>query len=182
LINPSSEATQKFSIDGHTFTVIANDFTPVVPYETNLITLAIAQRTDIIVEAVGTAGDSYWMRSQLGTGPNGCSLPDGVSPNGMAVVYYNDADPDTVPTTSSEITDDQIYNCNNDPLNETSPLYPIPVSTPADLQTLTLHFDFGVNASGKFIWTVNNSSARVDYGISSLLEAQEGSLDPEPEW
>lgn len=34
LINGGAEAIQKFSIDGHTLTVVANDFVPVKPYDT----------------------------------------------------------------------------------------------------------------------------------------------------
>lgn len=49
LINTSAEAIQKFTIDGHTFKVIANDFVPINPYETNVITLGVGQRSDVIV-------------------------------------------------------------------------------------------------------------------------------------
>jgi hypothetical protein len=34
LINAGAEGIQKFSLDGHTMTVIANDFVPVLPYQT----------------------------------------------------------------------------------------------------------------------------------------------------
>jgi FtsP/CotA-like multicopper oxidase with cupredoxin domain len=49
LINTSAEGIQKFSIDNHTFTVIANDFVPINPYTTNVITLGVGQRSDVIV-------------------------------------------------------------------------------------------------------------------------------------
>jgi FtsP/CotA-like multicopper oxidase with cupredoxin domain len=49
LINTSSEGIQKFTIDQHNFTVIANDFVPVQPYDTSVVTLGVAQRTDVIV-------------------------------------------------------------------------------------------------------------------------------------
>jgi FtsP/CotA-like multicopper oxidase with cupredoxin domain len=34
LINAGAEGMQKFSIDGHNLTVIANDFVPIIPYTT----------------------------------------------------------------------------------------------------------------------------------------------------
>ena len=34
LINAGAESVEKFSIDGHTMTVIANDFVPIKPYTT----------------------------------------------------------------------------------------------------------------------------------------------------
>lgn len=52
LINTSAEAIQKFTIDGHSFKVIANDFVAINPYETNVITLGVGQRSDVIVSQV----------------------------------------------------------------------------------------------------------------------------------
>lgn len=43
LINMSAEAMHKFSIDGHTMKVIANDFVPVEPYEVSVVTLAVGK-------------------------------------------------------------------------------------------------------------------------------------------
>lgn len=43
LINMSAEAMQKFSIDGHKMTVIANDFVPVEPYEVSVVTLGVGR-------------------------------------------------------------------------------------------------------------------------------------------
>ena len=43
LINAGAEAIQKFSIDGHKLTVIANDFVPIEPYETEIATLGVRQ-------------------------------------------------------------------------------------------------------------------------------------------
>jgi FtsP/CotA-like multicopper oxidase with cupredoxin domain len=81
LINSGAALNAKFSIDEHTFTVIAQDFTPLVPYETDLISLANGQRCDIIVEAVGTLGSSYWMRNDLGNGTDikACNSNNGAS-------------------------------------------------------------------------------------------------------
>ena len=41
LINSDIAAIQKFSIDGHSMTVFANDFIPIEPYTTNIVTLGI---------------------------------------------------------------------------------------------------------------------------------------------
>ncbi len=48
LINPSAEAMQRFTIDNHTMTIIANDFVPVKPYKTNVVTLGVSS---VIVES-----------------------------------------------------------------------------------------------------------------------------------
>lgn len=49
LINPSAEAIMKFTIDGHKLKVIANDFVAINPYETDVVTLGVGQRSDVIV-------------------------------------------------------------------------------------------------------------------------------------
>ncbi|PHH91578.1 hypothetical protein CDD83_11114 [Cordyceps sp. RAO-2017] len=82
LINAGAEGLQRFSIDGHKMTVIANDIVPVEPFETEVVTLGIGQRTDVLVEANGEL-DSYWMRSNMS---ESCSLT--TQPYALAIIYY----------------------------------------------------------------------------------------------
>jgi FtsP/CotA-like multicopper oxidase with cupredoxin domain len=180
-INPSSDAMQKISLDNHTFTVIAYDFVPIQPIQTDLLTLAIGQRADVIVEADGDSDGSYWLRSTLGVGPVACSLADGIAPNAMAVIYYEDANPDAVPNTTSDIDQSRIFKCANDPLSMTVPLFPKNADIEGELLIEDLHFDF-INNGTNFLWTVNNSSARIYYNVAQLAEAVQGTLDPLPQW
>jgi FtsP/CotA-like multicopper oxidase with cupredoxin domain len=41
LVNAGAEGMQRFSIGDHTMTVMANDFVPVKPYTTNVVTLGV---------------------------------------------------------------------------------------------------------------------------------------------
>lgn len=82
LINSGASGNQKFSIDGHKFSVTAQDFVPIKPYTTDLVTLGVGQRTDVIVEAIGDAGSSYWMRSDQGPAgqfEGGCTSGQGTA-------------------------------------------------------------------------------------------------------
>jgi FtsP/CotA-like multicopper oxidase with cupredoxin domain len=178
IINTSAEGTEKFSIDNHTLTVIANDFIPIVPYTTNVVTLGVAQRADIIVEANGKPGDAYWMRSQLGT--QRCTLNDGISPNAVAAVYYELADETAVPDSKSDVTDAQLAMCKNDALNITEALCKIGIAeTPATFETIDITFESnGTN----FIWFMNNSSFRGDFNSPILLNVNQGNDVFEPEW
>lgn len=97
LINSGSEALQHFRIDGHKLIVAILDFTPVVPYETNVVTLSPGQRATIVVKGVGTPSSSYWMRSTIDTV---CGLA--AQPNALAGVYYESADATKDPTTKAE--------------------------------------------------------------------------------
>ncbi|CAO2653307.1 Nn.00g027180.m01.CDS01 [Neocucurbitaria sp. VM-36] len=178
LINAGAEGNQKFSIDGHQLKVIAVDFIPVEPYTTNVVTLAVGQRTDVVVEAIGKPSDTFWMRSQLAQGFR-CTLTDGVSPNAVAAVYYEDADTDSVPATTSDVTAEQLAICKNDELTVAAPLCKIPLPTPD--HTERIDFEFRSNGTN-FIWYLNNSTYRGDYNAPTLLKAKRGETDYKPEW
>lgn len=96
LINAGAEGNQNFAIDGHTMTVIANDFVPVLPYQTDVVTLATGQRTDVLVNATGKATDAFWMRSNISTL---CSIPR--QPYALAAVYYPEANTSIAPTSTA---------------------------------------------------------------------------------
>jgi FtsP/CotA-like multicopper oxidase with cupredoxin domain len=181
LVNPSSEAIQKISIDGHKFTIIAQDFVPIQPYETDLITLSVGQRTDVIVEATGDKTSSYWFRSTTQANGQSCSLVDGINSNATAVVYYEDASPNAIPTSNFTISADRILNCRNDPIALQTPLWPVSSDPVGELFTQTFNIDFFNNGTNQ-LWAMNNISARVDYNVAQLYEAAKGTLNPQPEW
>lgn len=175
LINAGAEAIQKFSIDEHTMTVIANDFVPIQPYETDIVTLGIGQRTDVIVQANGDPESTYWMRSTI----SNCSLT--IQPDALAVIYYPSAPADETPKTTAWT--DTTPPCANDALSSTTPIYPItPTADPAT--TINLTIGATVNSTGHFLWTVNGVSFRADYNAPVLLLANAGntSYPYDPEW
>lgn len=98
LINAGGSASQKFTIDNHTFTVIANDYVPIKPYQTNVITLGIGQRTDILVTATGKDGDIYYMRSDLDLN---CFPTTVNQPHALAAIYYPNANENVCPNTTA---------------------------------------------------------------------------------
>ena len=105
LINAGAEAIQKFSIDGHKMTVMANDFVPINPYDTEIVTLGVGQRSDVIVEANGNPDTAYWMRSTI----SNCSQT--LQPDAQAIVYYPHAPEDKKPTTTAWV--DNTNACGN---------------------------------------------------------------------
>ncbi|KJZ68794.1 hypothetical protein HIM_11813 [Hirsutella minnesotensis 3608] len=115
LVNAGAEGLQRFSIDGHTMTVIANDFVPVEPYETKVVTLGIGQRTDVLVKANGHLS-SYWMRSNISTE---CSLA--ILPNATAIIRYDDDHSDDLPKSKPWNIPDP-GTCLNDALTKTEPV------------------------------------------------------------
>lgn len=106
LINAGAEALQRFTIDNHVMTVIANDFVPVVPYNTTNVTLGVGQRTDVLVTANDNTNGAVWMRSDISTN---CSATK--RPHALAVIYYEGADTSVTPTTAATNYDDR--HCGN---------------------------------------------------------------------
>ncbi|QIW99986.1 hypothetical protein AMS68_005504 [Peltaster fructicola] len=181
LINHSAEAILFFSIDGYQLEVIANDFVPIVPYMTDLVTVAVGQRTDIIVTGGNNPDEAVWMRvsegpSGLGpAGATGCSLNDGIAPNVTAAIYYESASTDAVPTSTSSIDPSRYLfpnACQNSDLSLTHPAYEMPVSDP-DV-TINILMTGNYNATGAFVWYMNNVTFIGDYNDPIFLDAAVG--------
>lgn len=162
-------------------TVISTDYVPTVPYTTNVVTLGIGQRTDVLVTAGGESDSSYWMRSQL-LDTATCA---GLAPPGtndipvLAAIYYEDADTSAYPTTAPS---DHSPSCSNDPIEKTQPEF---AKVPSELpfyQNLLL--ELTQNATGSYEWLINNQTYRADYNEPLLYEAARGKYDfPEnPQW
>ena len=133
LINSGSEGLQRFSIDNHTMTVMANDFVPIQPYDTKSVVLGAGQRTDVLVKATGQPADAVWMRANIsGT----CS--DSMQSQALAAIYYPQANTIMRPNSTAWTVADS--SCGNDPLSSTVPYYPItPDPNPAVTQTLVMN-------------------------------------------
>lgn len=86
-------------------TVMANDFVPIQPYQTEIVTLGVGQRSDVIVEANGKDDEAYWMRSVI----SNCSRT--IQPNAQAIIYYPHANKDKKPTTTAWV--DNTAQCAN---------------------------------------------------------------------
>ncbi|PQE11769.1 hypothetical protein CJF32_00002578 [Rutstroemia sp. NJR-2017a WRK4] len=178
LINAGTEAIQKFAIDGHNMTVIANDFVPVKPYSTQVVTLGVGQRTDVIVTGISNGQGSYWLRSTIAA----CSLAS--NPEAKAVVYYGTT-PNLKPTTtaSAAFTSSVANSCKNDALSVTEPWFPI-TPDPNPPTTQTIDIEFTQNATGHFVWEMNGSSFRTNYNQPILLLSKAGnnSYPFSPQW
>lgn len=177
LVNSGADGVQRFSIDGHTMTVIANDFVPVKLYNVTAISLAVGQRTDVLITAnAGTPKSAFWMRSDL----TKCSAAK--QPLALAAVYYDAADPDTTPTSTAwPDAGDPDKTCGaSDDLDTRQPLYPIPVitssSTPPAVVSKEMKIEAYRNASDIFLFKFDGVSSRVDYNHPALLQVTQGNM------
>ncbi|KAI1324925.1 multicopper oxidase [Xylariaceae sp. FL0255] len=162
-VNSGSEAVQRISIDGHNMTVIANDFVEIEPYTTEVVTIGVGQRVDVVVQANGNPKGAYWLRSNM----TSCSLTK--QPDALAAIYYDEADTNSVPNSNAWNVPDP-GTCTNDDLALTVPEYPIKLKTPSWTQTMEI--GFGKNTSGNPVWSFGGISARVDYNTPTLLQVK----------
>ncbi|MCJ1354255.1 MAG: hypothetical protein MMC33_004242 [Icmadophila ericetorum] len=179
LINAGAEGIQRFTIDGHNMTVIANDFVPIKPYQTDVVTLGIGQRTDVLVTGTDKSTAAIWMRSDVSGNCSAGSTTGGS--HAFAAIYYQNANTSSIPTTTATAYDDS--HCGNDDLSLTTPVFPItPPTTPAVSQTININF--GLNTTGFFVWTMNGESFRANYDNPLLLLANLGntSYPDDPQW
>ena len=181
LINTGAAGDMRFSIDKHTLTVIANDFMPIVPYKTQVVTLGIGQRADVLVRAdAGGPRSSFWIRADQ----TPCAAAR--QPHALAVLYYDGADTGKLPETSAWDLSNKwppgsgLDPCINDPLTVTEPLYPIPL--PKATVTHTMDVKLFVNESLVTLWDFDGQDFRVNYNAPPLLLANKGNFSYPPEW
>ncbi|KAF8543120.1 multicopper like protein [Trichophaea hybrida] len=159
IINAGSEGQQKFSIDQHNLTVIAHDFVPIKPYTVNMVSLGIGQRVDVIVEANQKVKSSYYMRASIQTV---CTASTG--PNALAAIYYSGANETALPNSTAQ--PDTLPDCHDS-------AYPLALTEP---------ITFGQNATGHFLWYMNDVSFRANFNNPVLLLANVGNTSYPENW
>ncbi|KAI1205570.1 putative multicopper oxidase [Annulohypoxylon truncatum] len=170
LINTSAFAVQKVSIDGYNMTIITNDLVPIEPYDTDVVTLAPGQRSDVLVRATGRPTDSIWLRAYK---PPNCSPGKQGSYLANAVIFYENADRTRKPRSQPGLNAYNNY-CGNDPLSRTVPVYPIAPDEPSVTEILPI--ELRPNGSSN-LWFMANRTFRVDYNDPQLLGARDGKFE-----
>ncbi len=150
-INSGSQGVERISIDNHIMTVMANDFVAVQPYDTEVVTLGVGQRVDVVVKANGNKRSAYWLRSNL----TSCSNAN--QPIALAAIYYDKADTSATPTSTPWDVPDP-GTCANDDLAITQPYYSMALPEPSWTQNMEIGTHR--NASGNLLWT---------FGVSIFL-------------
>jgi len=85
VVNAAIDTHFSFTIDNHTLQVIASDFVPIVPYTTDVVSIGMGQRYDIIVTAdQASVASDFWMRAVPDTYCSENSNPDDIK----GIVHY----------------------------------------------------------------------------------------------
>lgn len=157
LINTAIDAHFRFSIDNHTFQVIATDLVPIVPYTTDNLLISIGQRYDIVVEATESSGD-FWFRAGWQSLCAANNNPD----NAVGIVRY-DASSTADPTSTGTTYDDS---CQDEPLANLVPYVPLTVGEAYSEEILSVAFKF----ENAFLWTINTSSLYLNWSDPTTLK------------
>ncbi|KAK9413924.1 putative Multicopper oxidase [Seiridium unicorne] len=160
IVNTAMDTFFKFSIDNHNLTVIANDFVPIEPFTTDVLSIGVGQRYDVIVEADQPEGD-YWMRAVPDTA---CSTENDSQDNIKGIVRYNQFSSSDPTSTAYDVTMDCL-----EPSSSLVPYLSLDVSSPAQ----TSEFDLGDNTSattGIFTWSLNGQAFLGNWSSPTLQQ------------
>lgn len=154
------------SLDQHPFTVVSADFSPIVPYETDSLVIAVGQRYDVIINANQTEGN-YWLR--VGTGGGQCDGPNTNAANIRGIFTYANSTEPTDSANSTGITlptgcDDET---NIVPWTKTQ----VPTDTPEDI---TLGFSKTSASDALVQWYINGTAMHVDLKDPTLQNVING--------
>ncbi|KAL5358784.1 multicopper oxidase-domain-containing protein [Aspergillus floccosus] len=155
IIDAQVDGWMKFTIDGHKLTVIAADFVPIVPYETESIIMTSGQRYDVIVEADQDAGN-FWVRAIYQTACNFLSIDRNEI---WGIVRYEGA-PAKDPTT--EVWETVTDSCGDEPYEKLVPYVAKNVGDAVDLGRLNLGWFYETDLV--FHWTINAHAFVLDWG------------------
>lgn len=165
LVNVAADTHFKFTIDNHTMEVISADFVPITPYTTDVLSIAIGQRYEVVVTADAVA-DNYWMRA---IAQAACS--DNENPNNiMGIIRYDNSS--TADPTSTATTNAAVDECVDEPAASLVPYLEIDASDSADVTE-----DFSVTVSstaGRFFWAMGNTTFWNEWGYPTIEQVLEG--------
>lgn len=162
LINTGINNYLHVALDGHPFTVISADFTPIVPFEATSLVLAVGQRYEVIINATEDIGN-YWLR--VGTGGR-CDGPNANAGNIKSIFRYAGAgygQPDSIAAAPLPVGCDDEQN-----------IIPwVPTTVPQDTpQELVTGFDDNytdvTHSNGVVQWLINGIPMAVDLDYPTL--------------
>ncbi|KAI0356871.1 hypothetical protein OH77DRAFT_1399973 [Trametes cingulata] len=170
LINTGSFVAMRFSVDGHTLTVVEADGTAVQPVEVAAVSVAVAQRYSVLLRTNGTGG-AYWIRAGLDQDAFTYDNP-GVQSEVRGILRYG-VDESTMPDVS--LLDNPPSLPDGAPGDlDTDDLVPVgggpaPDATMSVYFTISMQYAGGANYLSQFLSFINSTSWEPLQGTSSLF-------------
>jgi FtsP/CotA-like multicopper oxidase with cupredoxin domain len=159
-VNAAADQHFRFIIDNHTLEVIANDFVPIVPYNTTQLSICVGQRYDIIVTAKRSTSGNFWLRAIPPTSCSESSATDKVK----GIIRY-DAASSADPTTSAYNYTDS---CEDESQSDLVPYVALNASDTYAYGTCE-NFEVQVTDNG-LLWLMNKTTFRTQWEYPTLLQ------------
>ncbi|KAF1837419.1 laccase [Decorospora gaudefroyi] len=170
LINTGINNYLHVGLDGHMFQVIAADFTPIVPYWTDNLVIAVGQRYEVIINAT-EATANYWFR--VGTGGR-CDGPNANAANIKSIFRYAGAGSGDPVSTGRVLPAGCYDEANIVPYSKTI----VPREMPEELQLgFSDNYTTGLShGHGLVQWLINGQPMAVDLEHPTLQTVRDGNL------
>ncbi|KAI1106479.1 putative multicopper oxidase [Jackrogersella minutella] len=161
LVNGAIDTHYKFMIDNHKMKVVAADLVPIEPYTTDVLSIGIGQRYDIIVEADQGEGD-FWLRAYPDMA---CSAANEMVDDIKGIVRYDASSSSTPTSVAYNYTED----CHDEPMSKLVPFVPLDVESPTTKKDFNLGYT--VNTEGMFKWTLDGTDLLTSWGVPTLQQS-----------
>ncbi|PSR74295.1 multicopper oxidase [Coniella lustricola] len=161
LVNSAVDSMFDFSIDNHTLEVISIDFVPIVPYTTDVISIGMGQRYDVIVTADQSAiASDFWMRAYPDSFCSDNANPDDIK----GIIHYGSST--ATPTTTGYTTGTS--DCADQPAES---LVPYLSMSPATSFDVTNDLDVSLSIVDDWIrWAIGETSFQVYWDNPTALQ------------
>lgn len=183
LINSAAQNMYSVSIDQHKLKVIAADFVPIIPYETEWLNIGIGQRYDVVVE-MDQDVDSYFFRAVTQTLCPSASKNTGLlAANGIIAYEGVSESPLLLPTSSinSNKTAADFTICQDEPLSSLAPYLKKDAGTLTAFQSSASTLPGGTvqkvataDDGAVFRWFLNNGAMYINYTQPTLASLDSG--------
>ncbi|PYH75564.1 extracellular dihydrogeodin oxidase/laccase [Aspergillus uvarum CBS 121591] len=164
LVNAAADQHFRFMIDNHTLEVIANDFVPIVPWNTTQLSIGMGQRYDIIVTGKQLTSGDFWLRA---IPQSACSETEATDLVKGIVRYGNrsTADPTTTAYSYTDSCEDEA------PFN----LVPHLALNASSAYAYNDREDVEVQVTDNaMLWLMNKTSFDTQWEYPTLLQVAEG--------
>lgn len=155
LVNGAADTHFDFMIDNHTMQVIASDFVPIEPYYTDVLSIGMGQRYDVVVNAnMSAVADDFWIRA---IPDSFCSENDN-SNHIRGILHYGSST--GTPQTSAPDFDEN--NCAGESSENIVPYLAIDAGSSADSSD-DLAVTISTNSDNLFKWYIGGTTFLVDW-------------------
>lgn len=152
-------------IDSHNLTIIAMDLVPIVPYSTQVLSIGMGQRYDIVVDASESSGD-FWIRAIPQTA---CSDNDNAD-NIKGILRYESTSTDDPTTSAYSYTD----SCDDEDMSDLVPYLALDASD----ETEEDDFAVTVGKSGNvFKWYMAATTFVAEWADPTLVQIYDNSTN-----